>query len=629
MIRLKNRFNNLSIHHRLLFSYSIAFLLILTFGVFIIYAMVKTTLTFGQGTLLTSLGYAMVLTIFIMLILIIPITRLISSRITKPLQEMSTVFENGATDFSNRLDIGWGGEMDRVAKNYNRFMDKLQETGNKLQTSEERFRSIFENSVEGIFQASPQGKLIAANPSMAAMLGHETPHILMEQTKGLTGQLFKDPFKMREILDILRKHNVLKGYQVQLFRKDRHTIWASLNAKIYKDTSGDILYIEGFLSDITEQRKSEHALKQSHEKLENSVEKRTRELSNRVMELEQRNTQSALLRNMSEMIQVCHTADEIFKVMHQYVMEFFPGSSGQLFIFNNDQKYLEALMCWGDLTGDHHPIFSEDCWALRRDTPYLMEDTRSHLPCTHMEEAKVSLSLCIPMISQGDILGMFHLRFSKKTSPLPANLQPESAQRLAINIAQHIALALVNINLRESLKLQSIMDALTGLYNRRFLDESMKREFSRMSRHQYSIGLIMIDVDHFKQFNDTHGHECGDAVLQGLGQFLRENTRSGDIVCRYGGEEFAVMLIDTTLDAAIQTAQKICSSVRNDLVVTYKGNPFKITISLGLAVCPLHGHTLEECLTLSDQALYQAKTAGRDQVAWISDNQKQENAAGK
>jgi len=567
---------------------------------------------------LTTIGYSMVLTIFIMLILIIPITWLISSRLAKPLQEMINVFERGAgADFSSRLDVRWGGEMDQVAENYNKFIDKLQKTGKQLQNSEERFRGIFENAVEGIFQASPRGRLTAANPAMAAMMGYGTPQLLMEHMEGLKGQLFNDPSKMDEILEILREQEILTGFQVQLFRRDNHTIWALLNAKIHRNESNEALYIEGFLSDITDQKISEHALKQSHEKLENRVGERTRELSNRVMELEQRNAQSALLRNMSEMIQVCHTADEIFQVMHQYIMQFFPGSSGQLFIFNPDQEYLEPLMCWGDLTGDHHPLFNKDCWALRRDKPYLMENTRSQLPCTHMEDAKVAFSLCAPMVSQGDILGMLHLRFSK--DPSFGNLQPEPTQNLTIKIAQHITLALVNINLRESLELQSFQDALTGLYNRRFLDESMKREFSRMTRHKYSVGLIMVDVDHFKQFNDTHGHECGDVVLQELGRFLRENTREGDICCRYGGEEFAIMLIDTTLSDAIQKAKTICNNVRENLVVKYQGTSFQITISLGVAVCPLHGKTLEECLILSDQALYQAKVEGRDRVAWIPD----------
>ncbi len=137
-----------------------------------------------------------------------------------------------------------------------------------------------------------------------------------------------------------------------------------------------------------------------------------------------------------------------------------------------------------------------------------------------------------------------------------------------------------------------------------------------MTRHQYCVGLVMMDVDHFKHFNDTHDHECGDAVLRELGQFLKKNTRAGDIVCRYGGEEFTIMLINTSLDAAIQKAEMICNGVRNDLVIKYNGSDFQITISLGVAVCPLQRQTLEDCLTLADQALYQAKTSGRDRVAW-------------
>lgn len=567
---------------------------------------------------LTTIGYSMAVTILFMLTLIIPLTWLLSSRLATPLQKMINVFESGAkADFSNRLDIRWGGEMDRVAENYNKFIDKLQKTSRQLQTSEEQFRSIFENSVEGIFQVSYQGNFLAVNPAMATMLGYDSPVKFMKTIRGSEQQLFKDPARIQEILGLLKGQDILRGIQVQLIRKDRKSIWISFNAKAYRDKAGDVRYLEGFLSDITEQRRSERALKQSHEELENRVDERTRELSDRVMELELRNDQSALLQKMSEMIQVCHTADEIFQVLHQYFTAFFPKSSGQFFIYSPEGECLDPLVNWGNLSKETAPVLTEDCWALRRDKPYLMDKARSSLPCAHMDDSEVSLSLCVPMISHGEILGMLHIRFPRSIAPPGEGFHRIALQRIALKITQHIALALVNINLRQSLKQQSIQDPLTGLYNRRFLDKNMKREAARMVRYHYNVGIIMIDVDRFKLFNDTHGHECGDAVLKALGGFLSSHVRAGDMACRYGGEEFVLMLINTSLENAVQKAESLCQKVRDMLKILYNESIFTITISLGVAVCPLHGKDLETTLTMADQALYRAKEAGRDQVVWI------------
>ncbi|MCP3955511.1 MAG: diguanylate cyclase, partial [Desulfobacterales bacterium] len=571
---------------------------------------------------LTTIAYSMLATIGIMLVLIIPLTWLISSRLARPLQEMINVFADGArADFSSRLDVKWGGEMGAVATNYNRFIDTLEKTRHELVDSEEKFRSIFENSVESIFQITREGQFKTVNPAMAHMFGFPSPEALIASVTNFWHQLCVDPAQADKIIQILEASSVLAEYQIQLFQKDKTKLWCLFNAKAYKDKSGKIKYVEGYISDITRRKLSEEALKRSHDELEKRVVERTRELSSWVEDLEQRNSESALLRKMSEMIQVCNTTDEIFGVMEKYLIRFFPGTAGQLSVFEKDQPHLAPVVSWGDLTKDTRDLFlTDDCWALRQGKPYFMQKTKTNLFCSHLGGHRVTESLCTPLIVREDVLGLLHIQVPEPSfhSPGPGSkTMLESRQSLALIIAEHLALSLVNMKLRESLKRQSILDPLTGLYNRRFFDESLKREAYSMNRHNYAVGIIMIDVDHFKKLNDTYGHECGDAVLRELGLFLKKSTRGNDIACRYGGEEFVLILIKAGLKETLKKAEKLCQSIREELEIHYQDANHSITVSVGAALCRAdQGETIEKTLNAADTALYQAKHAGRNQVAW-------------
>jgi diguanylate cyclase (GGDEF)-like protein/PAS domain S-box-containing protein len=167
--------------------------------------------------------------------------------------------------------------------------------------------------------------------------------------------------------------------------------------------------------------------------------------------------------------------------------------------------------------------------------------------------------------------------------------------------------------LQDSLREQAIRDPLTGLYNRRFLEEAIEREFHRAARLAQPLSLVMLDIDHFKTVNDTYGHAAGDVCLVALAQLLADNVRKSDIVCRYGGEEFLLMLLDTGLESAVQHAEKIRSLFETTEIV-FEGKPIKATISLGMAAYPAHGKNHEEVIKKADQALYAAKNAGRNRV---------------
>src|SRR5579859_659703 len=167
----------------------------------------------------------------------------------------------------------------------------------------------------------------------------------------------------------------------------------------------------------------------------------------------------------------------------------------------------------------------------------------------------------------------------------------------------------------EQLRDQSVRDYLTGLFNRRYLEETLGREVRRAERAHAPLGVIMIDLDHFKQFNDTYGHAAGDALLRELGGLLRRSLRESDIACRYGGEEFTLIMPDSPLSVAQERAERIWLEARQ-LRLESDGQPLKpVSLSIGVAVFPEHGRSGDALLQASDAALYRAKREGRDRVA--------------
>jgi diguanylate cyclase (GGDEF)-like protein len=221
------------------------------------------------------------------------------------------------------------------------------------------------------------------------------------------------------------------------------------------------------------------------------------------------------------------------------------------------------------------------------------------------------------MVAQGNTIGVLHLEFESA-----AELQDESGaesfrdsrQGLAISAASQIALSLASLQLRETLREQSIRDPLTRLFNRRFLEESLDRELQLAGRKRQSIAVLFLDLDHFKRFNDTFGHDAGDMVLQSLADLFRNFFRATDICCRYGGEEFAIILPESTSQDAAIRADALRSEVKS-LRLHYKKQPLgPLTISVGVAAFPEHGSTFEELLKIADQCLYASKNRGRDVV---------------
>jgi len=385
--------------------------------------------------------------------------------------------------------------------------------------------------------------------------------------------------------------------QSEHITKDGRRIPVFLTFSAIRGTEGEIVGASMIARDISERRDVERELFDTNETLRRRVE-----------ELQQRTREITLLYELGDLLQACRTAEEAYKVIGQVGAQIFPEEGGALLVRREAHNLLEVVASWGmgaDYEAFHTP---DDCWALRRGRTHHVADTRNGLSCHHLQEPPPGSYVCIPITAQGETFGLFYI----------SNAEPdgvtETKLRLCGTVAEQNALALSNLRMQETLRIQSIRDPLTNLYNRRYMEESLDREIRRAARSERPLSVIMADLDHFKHFNDSFGHEAGDTLLRELGRILTEHIRGGDIACRYGGEEFILIMPEMELDEARARAEQIRLATAR-MNVVYRGRSLgRATISLGVAGYPHQGTSAHAILRAADAALYRAKGAGRDAV---------------
>jgi diguanylate cyclase (GGDEF)-like protein len=490
-------------------------------------------------------------------------------------------------------------------------------------------REVFPEQHKAIYYAPME----MANEQFSLMVEIDTSpsHQLLEQNKTHIIKI--------SILILLISMSIAEGYTLYLLRplkklniKVKQTV-KELAGIDFQSTKGNELKIlvnsfhimvKTISNHITERERAERALKRHKDTLEELVTERTTELersnsklTQTVKELEWRTNEILLLNKLGDLLHACDTEKETYQIVINICRQLFPQDSGYLCIFDDTQRVLRIVSSWGKSAPGDSEFEHNQCWAIRRGKEHFVQDPDVDPLCTHFHIYPKHGCLCAPMSAQGEVLGMIHLTLGEieRAESDTVKHAIESKLILVKSMVERYAPSLINLRLRETLKMQSIRDPLTGLYNRRYMKEALEREARRVERHNKTLGIIMIDVDHFKAFNDNYGHEAGDAVLKELGTFLKQRTRGEDIACRYGGEEFILILIDANLESTRQKAEEIRKDVKS-LQIKHRSQILNISASLGVAIYPMHGVTTEETLKSADMALYKAKANGRDQVAY-------------
>jgi diguanylate cyclase (GGDEF)-like protein/PAS domain S-box-containing protein len=484
--------------------------------------------------------------------------------------------------------------LDRVNQGFVLEILQRERVEDELKEAYEYLEKIFDNSADGIGIVDQRGNFTKWNKAAEEIYGYNSEEMLGKSALNL----YENSNELDRMLTQLRQEGFVRNYEIDMKRKDGSVIACSLSIRILRSDDNKVVGSVTVARDLTEIRNNLTNLKLINEKLQGLI-----------TESDHRNRQMAMIQEMGEVLQVCQTFEEIHDAIAHFAPKFFPGFTGALYMINSSKDIFEMVATWGETSPQKLVFAHDECWALRRSRVNLVDSSTSLLRCRHVSSPLSFGYLCVPMMAQGEALGILHLQ--KVSSDEEGQMY--AAGQLAATVAEGIALALANMKLRETLLGQAIRDPLTGLFNRRYMMETLERELSRTQRHGVSLSVIMIDLDQFKKFNDTFGHDMGDKLLTTFGDFIRTIIRKEDIACRWGGEEFFLILPGVSLNTALEKAEEIRSGTRQLQVLN--GQPhLPVTISLGIAVYPEHGSTTNELIVAADKAMYRAKKRGRDRV---------------
>jgi diguanylate cyclase (GGDEF)-like protein/PAS domain S-box-containing protein len=474
-----------------------------------------------------------------------------------------------------------------------------------------RLQSVaLESAANGILITDKNGNIQWVNPAFTKMTGYSVDEVIGKnpriQKSGLVSQ---DVFS--NLWRTILSGNVWHGELINR-RKDGSTMTEEQTIAPVRDGSGQIIHFIAIKQDITERKRAEEVLSKRSEQIATL---------NRVMRL------------LSSTLDLAKLLDMILHEIQQVI----PYDSASIWLCRDES--LEIIAAHGfpnseDLIGIKYSLSSKDnpnTQVIRTRSPLIEADISS----TYSSNSSAIPSkypnrgwMGVPMIVGERVTGM--LAFDKNVP----NFYTQEQSQFALAFAAQAAIAIENarlysdaqkelverieaedklLKLQKELEEQAIRDSLTGLYNRRFLDETLSRELSRAERDKYSVSVVMLDLDHFKMFNDTYGHDVGDLMLKQLGKLLSSQVRAGDIACRFGGEEFVVVMPKASLSVAKQRANDWRMKFESQQLI-HEGEVLNGTLSAGVAVYPLHGTSSEEIIRKADQAMYSAKAAGRNLV---------------
>ncbi|MFI5168013.1 MAG: diguanylate cyclase [Thermoanaerobaculales bacterium] len=474
-----------------------------------------------------------------------------------------------------------------------------------LHAAERELRIVIENVPAVMFKGYLDGRVEFLDAKkLETMVGHRAGSF------GAQGQLWTDLIVEEDreaarsafIQALKTSSGYVREYRVR--SADGSSVWIHERSHIVRDEAGHPEYVSGLFFDVTERKELEAAVAQRTAELQQA----NQSLALWAGELEHRNSEINLLGQLGDLLQSCNTNAEAYAGIERFLAKLFPADSGALYVFGESPQTVESVAVWGESPPEEAVFSVDECWGLRRGRAHGREEIQSGFRCRHVEGGDTPY-VCVPMTAHGSALGVLHVVLTRPTSE-----QWDARQHLGARVAEHLALALAKLKLQESLQHLSVRDPLTGLYNRRFMEETLAREIRRAKRQAKQLGVIMLDIDHFKHFNDTLGHDAGDALLRELGALLQRQIRGTDVACRYGGEEFTIILLDVVTDLPRQRAEQIREAAKEMRVSHGQRALDAVTLSLGVAVFPGHGETRELLMQSADIALYRAKQEGRDRV---------------
>lgn len=458
-------------------------------------------------------------------------------------------------------------------------------------------RMAAEFSLDALLVTDSENRVLWLNKGFETMTGYTLDEIVGKNPDtvlrgALTGTDAMD--KIRDGLRLRRPSDI----EIMYYRRDGTPFWMETRITPIFDGDGRHTNFMSSSRDITARRELEATNRAAME----SEAKRQRERK--------------LLSQVSEWLYSAKSLDELLQVVSRSLETLIPEASGQLFVYSSSREILDLLVSWNGGEDLSH-IDADDCWSLRRGRAYSYGVKSIEFPCHHVT-ASDQPYFCLPIVAHGQTNGLLHLGFPPEVFGKRTKEQKyeflQHRWHLALVCAEQVSLAIANVQLRQELQEQSVRDPLTNLWNRRWLLETAHRDLKRADRAGKPLTVMSLDVDHFKQFNDQHGHDAGDMILRAMGANMLDFFKTDASACRIGGEEFVVLCPDHDAKEVAYLAEQFRAHI-SKLDVKYAGYPLpKVTVSIGIASYPTHANDLVELLSCADRAMYKAKTEGRDQL---------------
>jgi diguanylate cyclase (GGDEF)-like protein/PAS domain S-box-containing protein len=475
------------------------------------------------------------------------------------------------------------------------FID-LERKQATLEESEARYRRLFETAKDGILILDGDtGRITDVNPFLQDMLGY-TKTELVGKALWEIGPV-KDIAASQEAMRHLQNSDYIRYEDLPLETRVGERKQVEFVSNVYLVNGWRVIQCN--IRDITARKHAEILAQSSKDELVALVD-----------ELQWRDREMHLLNHMNELLLSCMTLSEAYQVIALIAGDLFSGHNGGLAILQGTNQHLDVVARWGDEAMLESTFSLEDCWGLRRGQLHEVGDPQAGLLCRHFLHSPQAGYLCLPLTVQGETLGVLSLM----DNTLQKGRHQLGLQQLAETVGETIKLSLSNLKLRDELRQQAIHDPLTELYNRRYLEETLARDLYQVQRRKAPLCVVMLDLDAFKQFNDSFGHGAGDTVLRAFGRVLRDHLRKSDISCRYGGDEFVLVLPDSSVADTQERLEQIRLFLK-EFPVHYGERMLRMaTLSAGIAQTPEHGTTASELLQAADEALYAAKQAGGDRI---------------
>jgi diguanylate cyclase (GGDEF)-like protein/PAS domain S-box-containing protein len=524
--------------------------------------------------------------------------------LTRPLRAIARRIRRDPLDDAPapRTELARADEIGEIARAFERYQREARErtasieaSASALAASELRHRRIVETAGEGVWQVDQQGITTLANEAMARMLGTTLAQL---QGRSLFDFMDEEGQRLAEQLLLGRRGGGSERHELRFRRADGRELWAEVASCPITGADGQHTGVLAMVTDATERRHRDEELRASNTRLRSMV-----------ADLERHKQDMAQIAELNELLQSARTETEAFDVIRAVGERLFAGSSGGLSIAGSGDEMIRVA-AWGTPAWVPARYERQACWAIRRGGPHLQAPGHG-VHCSHYVGDGACRFLCTPLSVEGRLLGLLHLGDRAGTED---ELLDDATRRRVELFGEVIKLGLSNLRLRESLRDQALHDALTGLPNRRLFDETLPRELARCVRSGQALTVAIIDVDHFKRFNDHYGHDTGDRVLRAVAATLLRGIRSGDLACRYGGDEFLCLLVGTT---AAEAQARFVELLAQAPVAEDPGKgvlPEPVTFTVGLAGAPESGTVAADLLRAADAALYAAKARGGHRV---------------